>query len=265
MAEKPISRRCYRPRPMSPATVTPVRKPRAGDPGGDLDAPWRVIVLNDNHNTFDGVAFALSSVLPGVGFDQGMNLANRIHSTRPCRRLVRSEGAGRALLGAAQGPRPHDGPARPPLALVGSGPCCSRSPRRGSSGSASSPARSSSSRCSRPSTSPAATRTFPASGSASTSSSPSLFFVGTMAGVIFFAKEEEEAHGAEATETHGTETGEEPLTTTEGRRRARGRRGGGRGRVRLSRLRRLPHARGCRRDRERRPEPRRGEARRRRS
>jgi ATP-dependent Clp protease adaptor protein ClpS len=66
---------------MSPATVTPVRKPRAGDPGGDLDAPWRVIVLNDDHNTFDGVAFALSSVLPGVGFDQGMNLANRIHST----------------------------------------------------------------------------------------------------------------------------------------------------------------------------------------
>jgi len=66
---------------MSPATVTPVRKPRLGDPGGDLDAPWRVIVLNDDHNTFDGVAIALSSVLPGVGFDQGMNLANRIHST----------------------------------------------------------------------------------------------------------------------------------------------------------------------------------------
>ena len=68
-------------RPMSPATVTPVRKPRAGDPGGDLDAPWRVIVLNDDHNTFDGVAFALSSVLPGVGFDQGMKMANRIHSS----------------------------------------------------------------------------------------------------------------------------------------------------------------------------------------
>ena len=67
--------------PMSPATVTPIRKPRAGDPGGDLDAPWRVIVLNDNHNTFDGVAFALSSVLPGVGFDQGMNFANRIHAS----------------------------------------------------------------------------------------------------------------------------------------------------------------------------------------
>ena len=66
---------------MAPATVTPVRQPRTGGPGGDLDAPWRVIVLNDDHNTFDGVALALSSVLPGVSFDQGMSMANRIHST----------------------------------------------------------------------------------------------------------------------------------------------------------------------------------------
>ena len=40
-----------------------------------------MIVLNDDHNTFDGVALALSSVLPGVSFDQGMRMANRIHST----------------------------------------------------------------------------------------------------------------------------------------------------------------------------------------
>ena len=40
-----------------------------------------MIVRNDDHNTFDGVAFALSSVLPGVTFDTGMTLANRIHST----------------------------------------------------------------------------------------------------------------------------------------------------------------------------------------
>ena len=66
---------------MSPATVTPVRKPRVGDPGGGLDAPWQVIVLNDDHNTFEGVAFALSSVLPGVDYDKGMAMANRIHNT----------------------------------------------------------------------------------------------------------------------------------------------------------------------------------------
>ena len=42
-----------------------------------------------------------------------------------------------------------------------------------------------------------------------------VLFVATMAAVVVFAKEEEEAHGAEATETHGTETGEEPATTEE--------------------------------------------------
>ena len=42
-----------------------------------------------------------------------------------------------------------------------------------------------------------------------------ILFAATMAGVVFFAKEEEEAHGAEATETHGTETGEAPATTEE--------------------------------------------------
>jgi ATP-dependent Clp protease adaptor protein ClpS len=46
-----------------------------------LGRAWRVIVLNDDHNTFDGVAFALSSVLPGVDFDAGMKLANRIHNS----------------------------------------------------------------------------------------------------------------------------------------------------------------------------------------
>ena len=66
---------------MSPATETPVRKPRTDDPGGGLDAPWQVIVMNDDHNTFDGVAHALAAVLPGVSFEQGMAFANRIDSS----------------------------------------------------------------------------------------------------------------------------------------------------------------------------------------
>ena len=33
-----------------------VELPRVGGPGSGLDDNWRVIVLNDNHNTFDGVA-----------------------------------------------------------------------------------------------------------------------------------------------------------------------------------------------------------------
>jgi len=40
-----------------------------------------VIVLNDDHNTFQGVAFTLASVLPSTSYEQGMELANRIHST----------------------------------------------------------------------------------------------------------------------------------------------------------------------------------------
>ena len=37
-----------------------------------------MIVLNDDHNTFQGVAAALSAVIPGLSYDQGMALANRI-------------------------------------------------------------------------------------------------------------------------------------------------------------------------------------------
>ena len=40
-----------------------------------------MIVLNDSHNTFEGVAFALAQVIPGVDYDRGMQLANRIHSS----------------------------------------------------------------------------------------------------------------------------------------------------------------------------------------
>jgi ATP-dependent Clp protease adaptor protein ClpS len=58
-----------------------IEKPRVGGPGSGLGGNWRVIVLNDNHNTFEGVASALSTVLPGVSYDHGMAMANRIHNT----------------------------------------------------------------------------------------------------------------------------------------------------------------------------------------
>jgi ATP-dependent Clp protease adaptor protein ClpS len=43
--------------------------------------PWNVIVLNDDHNTFQGVAAALSSVVPGISYEEGMRLANAIHNS----------------------------------------------------------------------------------------------------------------------------------------------------------------------------------------
>ncbi len=64
-----------------PSTLSPPRERTRRGQGTGHGRPWRVIVLNDNHNTFEGVAFALSSVLPGVSYDRGMSLANRIHST----------------------------------------------------------------------------------------------------------------------------------------------------------------------------------------
>jgi ATP-dependent Clp protease adaptor protein ClpS len=61
--------------------VAPATKERIERGSGTgLGAPWNVIVLNDHHNTFEGVALALSGTIPGVSYDQGMALANRIHN-----------------------------------------------------------------------------------------------------------------------------------------------------------------------------------------
>ena len=49
--------------------------------GTGLGAPWNVIVLNDNHNTFEGVASALSSIIPDVSYNKGLQLADRIHAS----------------------------------------------------------------------------------------------------------------------------------------------------------------------------------------
>jgi ATP-dependent Clp protease adaptor protein ClpS len=58
-----------------------VELPRVGGPEDTLGGGWRVIVLNDNHNTFDGVANALARVIPGVSLDQGYAIADKIHNT----------------------------------------------------------------------------------------------------------------------------------------------------------------------------------------
>ena len=61
-------------------TVETVEKPREGGPGTG-GAAWLVIVLNDDHNTFDHVAKTLARVIPGVTVDDGYGLADRIHSS----------------------------------------------------------------------------------------------------------------------------------------------------------------------------------------
>jgi ATP-dependent Clp protease adaptor protein ClpS len=62
-------------------TETPPKERERQSTGSGTGDAWRVIVLNDNHNTFDGVAFALASTIPGVDYDKGMALATKIDAT----------------------------------------------------------------------------------------------------------------------------------------------------------------------------------------
>lgn len=57
-----------------------IEKPRTAGPGSGLGPSWKVIVLNDNHNTFEGVAAVLATYIPGVNYEKGMAFANRIHN-----------------------------------------------------------------------------------------------------------------------------------------------------------------------------------------
>jgi ATP-dependent Clp protease adaptor protein ClpS len=58
-----------------------VELPRVGRPGEGLGDAWRVIVLNDDHNTFDGVAAALARIVPGISLDDGYRIADQIHNS----------------------------------------------------------------------------------------------------------------------------------------------------------------------------------------
>ena len=58
-----------------------VELPRVGGPGSGVGGLWRVVVLNDNHNTFDHVAETLAQIIPGVSLAEGYRFADRIHHT----------------------------------------------------------------------------------------------------------------------------------------------------------------------------------------
>jgi ATP-dependent Clp protease adaptor protein ClpS len=55
--------------------------PRVDEPGTGLGGQWRVIVLNDDHNTFDHVAHTLARTIPGVSVAHGYTIADTIHNT----------------------------------------------------------------------------------------------------------------------------------------------------------------------------------------
>jgi ATP-dependent Clp protease adaptor protein ClpS len=64
----------------APTATETLDRPTTRGPGGDLGGSWLVIVLNDNHNTFDHVAKTLARVIPGVSLGQGHRFADQIHN-----------------------------------------------------------------------------------------------------------------------------------------------------------------------------------------
>jgi ATP-dependent Clp protease adaptor protein ClpS len=62
-------------------SASTVERPRSAGPDSGLGGNWRVIVRNDNHNTFEHVAQTLARVLPGVNLDQGHRIADAIHNS----------------------------------------------------------------------------------------------------------------------------------------------------------------------------------------
>jgi ATP-dependent Clp protease adaptor protein ClpS len=58
-----------------------IEKPRVQGPGSGLGGEWRVIVKNDDHNTFDHVAMTLARYVPGITVPIGYEYADRIHNS----------------------------------------------------------------------------------------------------------------------------------------------------------------------------------------
>jgi len=58
-----------------------IERPRVDGPGSGLGGHWRVIVRNDDHNTFEHVAHTLARYIPGVTVDAGFGYADTIYRT----------------------------------------------------------------------------------------------------------------------------------------------------------------------------------------
>ncbi len=58
-----------------------IELPRTGLPGTGMGDAWKVIVRNDDHNTFEHVARTLARYIPGTTLERGHEIANVIHNT----------------------------------------------------------------------------------------------------------------------------------------------------------------------------------------
>ena len=58
-----------------------IELPRTAGPDSGVGGAWRVIVRNDDHNTFEHVAHTLAKTIPGIDVASGFAFADRIHNT----------------------------------------------------------------------------------------------------------------------------------------------------------------------------------------
>ena len=77
---RPLAQQAAARYPEAPMTET-IELPRTGGPGSGLGDNWRVIVRNDDHNTFDHVALTLARTIPGVNVQKGYAYADAIHQS----------------------------------------------------------------------------------------------------------------------------------------------------------------------------------------
>jgi ATP-dependent Clp protease adaptor protein ClpS len=56
-----------------------IELPTTSGPDSALGGAWRVIVRNDDHNTFEHVATTLARLIPGIDVNRGFAIADRIH------------------------------------------------------------------------------------------------------------------------------------------------------------------------------------------
>jgi ATP-dependent Clp protease adaptor protein ClpS len=71
--------------------------------GTGLGAPWNVIVMNDNHNTFEVSLLRFRRRFPTFRTTSGLQLADRIHGERARDRVVRAQGGCGAYRQQLQG------------------------------------------------------------------------------------------------------------------------------------------------------------------
>lgn len=57
-----------------------VELPKLDGVDSAIGGAWQVVVLNDNHNTFDHVAQTLAKYIPGIDVRGGYSFADEIHA-----------------------------------------------------------------------------------------------------------------------------------------------------------------------------------------